>query len=447
MKDRPSILLINPPLWDFSAFDLWAKPLGLLYLAATLRANGYRVRWLDALDPHFPQARDLFPLGPRKRYGIGPHFRQRLARPPALKEIPRNYYRFGVPPRLIKDVLSEIPEPQAVLITSLMTYWYPGVQEAVSLVREVFPGSPLVLGGLYAGLLPDHARAHCGVDYLITGEGEGAILNLLKDLTGLIPIRTPDPEDLDTYPFPAFDLYPRLPYVCLLTARGCPFACPYCASRLLQPRFRERSPENILEEIRHWHQGFGVKDFAFYDDALLTHFEQRLGPVLERVIREGWDLRFHAPNALQVREIDRPRARLLFRAGFKTLRLGVETTNWERQRTWGGKVDRESLQQAVGALLENGFSGEQIGVYLLAGLPGQSLREIGGSIVEIKEMGLRPRLAEYSPIPGTPLWPEACAVSRFPLAEEPLYQNNSLFPCLSPFSREQVQQLKDLAWK
>ena len=151
-------MLINPPLWDFSAFDLWAKPLGLLYLAATLRANGYRVHWLDVLDPHFPQARDLFPVCPRKRYGIGKYFRQRLARPPALKEIPRYYYRFGVPPRLFRDALLDIPEPQAVLITSLMTYWYPGVQEAVSLVKEVFPRTPVVLGGLYAGLLPDHAR-------------------------------------------------------------------------------------------------------------------------------------------------------------------------------------------------------------------------------------------------------------------------------------------------
>ncbi len=438
-------MLINPPIGDFSAFDLWAKPLGLLYLAATLRANGYRIYWLDALDPDLPQAHELSSPGSRKRYGIGPYLRQRLARPPALKEIPRFYYRFGIPPRIFRDALLQIPEPQAVLITSLMTYWYPGVQEAVSLVKEVFPETPLVLGGLYAGLLPRHAQALSGVDYLITGEGEGAILKLLKGLTGLTPVKVPDPEDLDTYPFPAFDLYPRLPYVCLLTARGCPLACPYCASRLLQPRFRERSPENILEEIRHWHQGYGVQDFAFYDDALLTHFERRLGPVLERVIREGWGLRFHAPNALQVREIDSHRARVLFRAGFKTLRLGVETTNWDRQKAWGGKLDPGSWQRAVRALIEGGFSGEQIGAYLLAGLPGQSLREIADSIREVKKMGLRPRLAEYSPIPGTPLWPEACAVSRFPLAEEPLYQNNSLFPCLSPFSWDQVQQLKDLA--
>jgi radical SAM superfamily enzyme YgiQ (UPF0313 family) len=445
MENRPSILLINPPLWDFSAFDLWSKPLGLLSLAATLRANGYRVCWLDALDPKFPQARDPFPVSPRKRFGTGNYFRQRLPRPPALKEIPRYYYRFGVPPRLFREALAMIPKPQAVLITSLMTYWYPGVREAASLVREVFPGTPLVLGGLYAGLLPDHALAQSGADHLIIGEGEGAILNLLQSLTGVTPTNPPDPDNLDTYPFPAFDLYPDLSYVCLLTARGCPFSCPYCASRLVQPRFRERSSENIFEEIRHWHQGYGVRDVAFYDDALLIHFEQRLGPVLERIIHQGWDLRFHTPNALQVREIDESRARLLYRAGFKTVRLGVETTNWERQQAWGGKVDPGSLRQAVEALKKSGFSADQIGVYLLAGLPSQGAGEIAGSIAEIKKLGLRPRLAEYSPIPGTGLWPEACAASRFPLAEEPLYHNNSLWPCLNPFSWDRVQRLKDLA--
>ena len=58
---------------------------------------------------------------------------------------------------------------------------------------------------------------------------------------------------------------------------------------------------------------------------------------------------------------------------------------------------------------------------------------------------LRIRLAEYSPIPDTSLWAEACRTSRFPLEEEPLTHNNSLFPCLVPFSWETVQRLKDMA--
>ena len=61
MKDAPHILLVNPYVWDFSAFDLWSKPLGMLYLAAVLRDNGYRVHWLDCLDVYFPGVRSFFP--------------------------------------------------------------------------------------------------------------------------------------------------------------------------------------------------------------------------------------------------------------------------------------------------------------------------------------------------------------------------------------------------
>ncbi|MCU0578394.1 MAG: B12-binding domain-containing radical SAM protein [Desulfobacterota bacterium] len=445
MKDGPLILLVNPYIHDFSAFDLWSKPLGLLYLAAVLRENGYRVHLLDCLDVHFPGAERFLPAPRRGAYGTGKYFRIRRPKPQALREVPRHYHRFGIQPERFLEALRGLQEPAAVLVTSLMTYWYPGVTETIGLIKQVFPGIPVVLGGVYAGLLPDHARQHSGADHFITGAGEGAILNYLENRTGRPPAVVPDPGRPDSYPFPAFDLYARLPYVCLLTSRGCPFSCPYCASRLLQPGFRTRSAENIAAEIRHWHNRYGVRDFAFYDDALLVGFEKRLGPVLERCLQEGWRLRFHTPNALHLREINTERAALLFRSGFRTVRLGLETTDWGLQRDWGGKVDQEILLAAISALREAGFQMGQLEVYLLAGLPGQSVENIVSSIGEVKKLGLRIRLAEYSPIPGTALWADACRTSRFSLEEEPLTHNNSLFPCLSPFSWTIVQQLKDMA--
>jgi hypothetical protein len=125
--------------------------------------------------------------------------------------------------------------------------------------------------------------------------------------------------------------------------------------------------------------------------------------------------------------------------------MGLETTNWNQQKAWGGKLDRQDLYRAVSALRKVGFENHQIEVYLLTGLPGQTLPEIEQSILEVKSLGIRPRLAEYSPIPNTRLWTEACNSSRFPLEEEPLFHNNSLFPCLTPFSWDQVQRIKDLA--
>ncbi len=444
MSPAPHVLLINPTLWDFTAFDLWAKPLGLLYLAGTLRANGYRVDLLDCLDIHFKRAERLNPP-PRQVFGTGKYFRQRLSKPSALQEIPKYYYRYGVPPALFLEALKELPRPQAVLITSSMTYWYGGIRETVDLVRSVFPECPIVLGGIYATLMPEQAREKIRPDYLITGQGEGAILKLLAGICGKAPRFNPDPDDLDGFPRPAFDLYPRLDYIGLLTSRGCPFSCPYCASKLLQPTFRQRSVEGVVDEILYWHKTTGVRDYAFYDDALLVGFEKHLGPILEGLLRKDVSVRFHTPNALHVREVTPERAGLLFGAGFKTLRFGLETTNWERQMAWGGKMDQEDLYRAVTALKKAGFGKNQIEVYLLCGLPGQPLTEMEKTIREVKRLGLRPRLAEYSPLPKTALWEEACRVSRFPLAEEPLFHNNSLWPCLNPFSWETVQALKDLA--
>ncbi len=445
MTPSPDILLINPYIWDFTAFDLWAKPLGLLYLAGSLRANGYRVQLLDCLDIHFQGTRASDPLPPRKAFGTGKYFRQRLVKPPALHDIPKYYYRYGIPPAVFLQAVKELPRPQAVLVTSSMTYWYGGVVETMNLVRSVFPKTPIILGGIYVTLMPDHAQKTIRPDHLITGPGEGAILKLLDAITGHTSLHIPAFDDLDSYPLPAFDLYHRLDYVGLLTSRGCPFSCPYCASKILQPRFQRRSAEGVADEMAYWHRTKGVSDFAFYDDALLIGFENHLGPALETILRQNLSLRFHTPNALHVREINLERANLLHRAGFKTLRLGLETTNWERQKVWGGKMDQSDLHRAVTSLRKAGFAHNQIEAYLLIGLPGQTILEIERTIREVKALGIRPRLAEYSPLPQTSLWEEACRSSRFPLEQDPVFHNNSLVPCLTPFSWKAVQALKDLA--
>ncbi len=201
----------------------------------------------------------------------------------------------------------------------------------------------------------------------------------------------------------------------------------------------------MSDEIVYWQRTKGILDFAFYDDALLIGFENHLGLVLEEVLKQNMGFRFHTPNAIHVREINLERARLLYKAGFKTLHLGLETTNWERQKAWGGKMDKEDLQRAITSLRKAGFAPNQIEAYLLIGLPGQTLSEIEQTIREVKTLGIRPRLAEYSPLPQTALWPEACQSSRFLLADDPIFHNNSLVPGLNPFSWKTVQALKDLA--
>lgn len=440
----PRLVLINPWIYDFAAYDLWAKPLGLLYLAAILRDNGFQVNFVDCLDTgHLEYSRGPIGRRPMKRkFGTGKFLRTPIPKPAGLKDVPKKYSRYGISPEEFKGRLKEIEKPAVVLISSLMTYWYPGVFEAIRLTKEIFPGVPVILGGIYATLCAEHARDYSGADHVLPGRGEDRLLHLLSDLTGHDPIFIPNGKTLDDHPYPAFGLLRARDYVCLLTSRGCPFRCAYCASHKLTPFFTQRDPEAVLREIYYWHQNYNIHDFAFYDDALLINKKSHMGLILGEIIKGKLPLRFHTPNALHIREIDDYTARLLFEAGFRTIRLGFETANMTRHKAIDGKVKEGDLPPVIKYLRRAGFEAKDIGVYILAGLPGQEWPEVAYSIDYVTTAGGAPYLAEYSPIPGSPLWPKAVETARFPIAADPIYQNNSLFPCAQDFSWEAVQQIK-----
>ncbi|HTY26265.1 MAG TPA: radical SAM protein, partial [Desulfomonilaceae bacterium] len=264
--------------------------------------------------------------------------------------------------------------------------------------------------------------------------------------TGFSLSNRPQWSRFELSPSPAFDLLSHPTYIPLLTGRGCIFKCPYCASGILQPTWQKRPAKAIYEEISNWHRECGVVDFAFYDDALLIQAESGLEPALRRIREELPELRFHTPNAIHICALTPNWCQLLYESGFTTLRLGLETTRSEKQRDWGGKVKTEMFILTVDRLFAAGFSSDQVGVYLLCGLPGQSPKEVAEAIHVVKETGAHPYIAEYSPIPGTQMWPDAIELSQFDIAAEPLYHNNTFFACRRPdFSYQDLMQLKDLA--
>jgi radical SAM superfamily enzyme YgiQ (UPF0313 family) len=430
----PSLLLINPWIYDFAAFDFFAKPLGLLYLAGWLEAQGYEIHLVDCLGG--PHAR-------AGRYGTGRYPKEILPAPSALKGISRRYGRYGISEETFRKQLSQVPRPAAILVTSLMTYWYPGVVKAIRLAREQFPGVPVILGGIYATLCPEHARRHSGADLVIIGPGEEAILTHLGAGGSRGPA-APGPPELDRLPYPALHLLRHLTYIPVLTSRGCPLDCCYCASRLLQPRYQRRRPSGVVEELVHWQERLGLQDVAFYDDALLQDAPNHLIAILEELARRGINFQFHTPNGLHTSLLSREVAGWLQKANFATLRLGVETTLVGSSRL-DGKIQEGEVEAALAYLTEAGFRREEIGVYLLLGLPDQEEDEIAASIRRVKELGATPILAQYSPIPGTALWPRAVQRCRYDLEADPLFHNNSLFPCWPEFSWDCYTRLKRLA--
>jgi len=281
---------------------------------------------------------------------------------------------------------------------------------------------------------------------VISGTCEHRILDIVTEFTGFSTPSAMDPEDLDSLPYPALDLQRRIPYLPILTSRGCPFSCAYCASAFLSPRRQRRSPMNIAEEISYWRQRFDVSDIAFYDDALLVDVEDHAVPLFENIVSREMKVRFHTPNALHIRNITPKVAKLMHRAGFHTLRLGLETARFHDRQDLDAKVTEDEFRQAIRCLLEAGFQKDQVGAYLLMGLPDQSLDAVRSSIRVVKTAGITPILAHYTPIPHTRMWPRAVAVSRYDLEKDPIFTNNALWPCRPEgFSWDTMTELKRLA--
>jgi radical SAM superfamily enzyme YgiQ (UPF0313 family) len=413
-----NVLLVNPWIYDFAAYDMWARPLGLLYIGSLLRSYGCGISFLDCLQGSATA---------RKPGGHGRFRRQIIKKPDMLSFFPRNYSRYGISLEEFDQRLAGLERPDAVLVTSLMTYWYPGVAEAVRRVQDAFANVPVLLGGVYATLLPEHAGRLSGADIIIQGEGETGVIETLCSMWHL---RRPDPldtTDLNRIPYPAFD-QTGAPYVCIQTSRGCPYRCTYCASVIMNKRFRRRDPLRVAAEIEFW-SSKGVRDFAFYDDALLFEPEQMAIPLMRELMKKNVRVGFHCPNGLHANSINEEVASLMKKTGFKTIRLGLETSDPVMQHASGSKITNPDFVDAVNNLHKAGYADNEIGAYILLGLPNQDIREVMDTVEFVKASGARPKISEYSPIPGTALWTEAVKSSVFPIETEPLFHNNSILPC------------------
>jgi radical SAM superfamily enzyme YgiQ (UPF0313 family) len=203
-----------------------------------------------------------------------------------------------------------------------------------------------------------------------------------------------------------------------------------------------------MEEIQYWHGKYNVTDFVLYDDAFLVDAERHAIPILEAICSTGLKVRFHTPNALHIRGITKTTARLMYKAGFTTLRLGLETAEFDLRQQLDKKVSEDEFYRAINVLVAAGFERDQVGAYLLVGLPGQDFSHVEHSIKAVIDSGISAVPAYYSPIPHTALWPKAVTSSRYDLEADPIFTNNAIIPCSKDaFSWATISHIKKLIAK
>jgi hypothetical protein len=314
-----NLLLVNPWICDFAAYDLWLKPWGLLKLSSILKKKGFIVHLVDTLDRHHEVIDSQVKDAPD---GTGKYISREIDKPVVLKDIPRKYKCYGLTPDQFREALP-YRNIDTVLVSSGMTYWYPGVFYTIKVLKDIYPGVRILLGGPYSTLAKTHAIEKSGADFVISNfelQKLSAALNSDLDLS----FRNILDTTID------YSVYSGTKYAVLRISLGCPFNCSYCAQKKLSPSFMLKDMDKAIEEYMFL-AGKGIKIFAFYDDALLYNGEY-FKRYLKRVIAMDHRARFFTPNGLHARFLSAQIAVLMKKAGFVNPVLSLETAREEESR-------------------------------------------------------------------------------------------------------------------
>ncbi|OHB59750.1 MAG: hypothetical protein A2173_05955 [Planctomycetes bacterium RBG_13_44_8b] len=446
---------MNPPIWDFAAFDFWLKPLGMLTAAG--KVGGANVQIFDFLDRSHEFYKDN-PQYKNDNWGRGKYFSERIPKPDVFKKIPRYFRRFGLPAEIFVEFLKSNKPCDFVFIQTVMTYWYLGYREVIEAVKKYWPRTRIVLGGPYTKICPEHSR-NLGADF-IWGE------------------KQPPPQGwgLNNKRLPMWGVYKKPETAAIKITQGCPFKCTYCTVPLFCEGFAARGIEEVIEELKYL-ISLGVKNIAFYDDALLYKSDEVLKPFLryvienkinphtyctiqkteEKIIQQipvgknfnirpnktisvGVNVNFHTPNALNARFIDKEVASLMVKAGFKSFYLGFESRAGKFQKQTGSKVFDNELADAVKILVGAGAEASSITAYLMLGHPRYEIQETEESMRFVNGLGIKIMLADFSPIPGTP---DGKLCEKYIDMNEPLMHSKTVFPIIL-FGNDRVNRIKDM---
>ncbi len=329
---------------------------------------------------------------------------------------------------LLESILAQ--EPDAVGITCL-TAFYREVIELSRLLKE--RGVRVVLGGVHPTFLPAETLDDSRADYVVRGEGEIALLRLVQSdfvnrgIPGVYSMEdlraggTPDAmaepvEDLDELPFPDWqqidpNSYPQAPHGAIVrhfpigvvtTTRGCPHQCTFCASpRFYGRKIRFRSPANVVQEIRHLVERFGVREIHFEDDNLTckrSHVEGICNLIIESGIRISWA----CPNGIRADKVDESLIRLMKKSGCYYFAYGVESASPQILENVKKRERLETIENAINLASRAGISCQG---FFIFGLPGETPETIEETIRFAKRSNLsRAQFLILDVLPGSELW-------------------------------------------
>ena len=312
------------------------------------------------------------------------------------------------------------------------TYDLPIVKDLLKLAKK--NNKITIIGGPHPSVDPEGSMQYFGedLDYCFVGEAEAGLPGLLdrlnhpdtlkhdsvpglvwrKDEKVMINEKVIN-DDLDSLEYPAWDLikpneYPQaqhgaffdnFPIAPIAATRGCPYSCTFCAGNLISgKKWRTRSPEHIVSEIKHLHDNFGIKEIHITDDnfTLDKNFAKN---VLREIKKLDFKISWAVPNGIRMESLDDELLGLMKDTGLYLISLGIESGSDRVLGLMNKNISTKKIQEAVDLISRHKI--DMAGFFIL-GFPGEKTEEIKETIdFALKLNIIRANFFTYLPFPGT----------------------------------------------
>lgn len=395
MKTDWPVLLINPPVLlekDNIGVDVF-QPLGLAYIGAILRQDGYPVSILDAAALGWQNIRSF--------------------------DSRRDYNGLD-----FESIANEIrsKRPRVVGITNNFTVQKDAAFKVASVVKEIDRDIVVILGGSHVTIRPEECIQDPDVDFAVLGEAELTVVELLGKISaeatreelrsvkgigfqegGRPYVTDPRPfnNNLDDLPYPARDLLPMpiyfeasrskranrdmdRPWASVITSRGCPFKCNFCSIHLTMGRpFRYRSPENVVGELKELIDKYGVQQIDFEDDNL-TCDNRRMDRICDLIVENNLKFEWYTPNGVRADTLDENLLRKMRRSGCRELWFAPESGS---QRVVNEIIEKRINLKVIERMVELCTKvGISSNCFFILGFPGESREEVWQTISFAKRL-------------------------------------------------------------
>lgn len=404
-----NVCLIKPPILHkgISFARMATPPLGLAYIAAALKKAGNNVNVIDASALGIEQ----------------------------VQQFSDNIYLFGLNKY---QIVEHVPaNTQVIGLTLMFTNNWLYDRELINYLKEQFPQTHIIVGGEHATAAYEHCFSQSAIDFVVRGEGEETIVELvdalklqhpISEVKGIVyrsngKLEKTEPRkrnrNLDNIPWPAWELFQLENYfkhkisfgvyrgrtLPVNATRGCPYECTFCSNPQMWGRLYEmRDPIDFVNELEHFHKLYNIQNFDLYDLTAIIKKEWIL-LMCKEIVARNLNITYQLPSGTRSEAIDYEVAQWLYKSGCKNISYAPESGSEKVLKLIKKKVTVSNMLQSIKFSSKAGLN---IKLNMIMGFPDDTHSDIWATfwfLIKCSWYGANDAApAIFSPYPGSELF-------------------------------------------